>query len=49
MCTTKAQEDLRYIENIDAYSMSEQAGRISPSAKMMNSRVSQGGNSMLHS
>lgn len=43
MCTSKAQEDLRYVENIDAYSMSEQAGRISPSAKMMNRKFSEGG------
>lgn len=30
MCTQKAQQDLRHEENIDAFSMSGDAGRISP-------------------
>uniref|UniRef100_A0A915KCB5 Ion transport domain-containing protein n=1 Tax=Romanomermis culicivorax TaxID=13658 RepID=A0A915KCB5_ROMCU len=38
MCTSKAQDDLRQLEDIDAYSMSEQAGRISPTLKMIYSK-----------
>lgn len=30
LCTQKAQQDLRHEENIDAFSMSGNAGRISP-------------------
>lgn len=32
MCTQKAQQDLRHEENIDAFSMSGDTGRISPIA-----------------
>ena len=34
VCTQKAQQDLRYEENIDAFSMNGQQGRISPTLRM---------------
>uniref|UniRef100_A0A914VRA2 Uncharacterized protein n=1 Tax=Plectus sambesii TaxID=2011161 RepID=A0A914VRA2_9BILA len=35
MCTLKAQDDLRYEDNIDAYSMSGNQGRATPALKML--------------
>lgn len=41
ICTQKAQQDLRFEENIDAFSMSGQHGRISPIMKMSeNGKIS---------
>ena len=34
VCTQKAQQDLRYEENIDAFSMNGQQGRASPTLRM---------------
>lgn len=34
VCTQHAQQDLRYEENIDAFSMNNNQGRISPTLRM---------------
>lgn len=35
VCTLKAQDDLRYEDNIDAYSMSGNQGRATPALRML--------------